>query len=139
MKNPKFVVNPFTGNYFTFAGNGEGQGYYWITGFLKSSKAMLCSSYKTLEFPKSPFKRCSIFPVKIQNGVKVHLSYETLCAFYLNPLIFKHTKKVRNLRIFLKTCTLQKTVPLVVFYNDEFKLYCDVNTGKNIYYENKQI
>jgi hypothetical protein len=137
MKNPKFVVNPCTGNYFIFAGDGENQGYYWITGFLKTSKAMLCSSYKVMEFPKSPFKRCSIFPVKIPNGVKVRLSYERLCAFYLNPLIFKHTPKVRNFRIFLKTCTLQKTVPLVVFYNDEFKLYCDVYKGKNIYYENK--
>lgn len=137
MKNPKFVVNLYTGNYFIFAGDGEYQGYYRITGFLKNSKAMLCSSYKTLEFPKSTFKRCSIFPVKIPNGVKVRLSYEKLCALYLNPLIFKHTLKVRNFRVFLKTCTLQKTVPLVVFYNDEFKLYCSVYKGKNIYYENK--
>lgn len=137
MKNPKFVVNPCTGNYFIFAGDGENQGYYYITGFLKTSKAMLCSSYKVMEFPKSPFKRCSIFPVKIPNGVKVRLSYERLCAFYLNPFIIKHTQKSRNFSVFLKTCTLQETVPLVVFYNDEFKLYCDVYTGKNIYYENK--
>lgn len=137
MKNPKFIVNVFTGNYFIFAGNGENQGYYLITIHLKTSKAMLCSSYKVIEFPRTTFKRCSIFPVKIPNGVKVRLNYKRLCAFYLNPLIFKHKQKVRNFRIFLETCILQKTVPLVVFYNDEFKLYCDVNTGKNIYYENK--
>lgn len=137
MKNPKFVVNQYTGNYFIFAGDGENQGYYRVTGFLKNSKAMLCSSYKFLELPKTTFKRCSIFPVKIPNGVKVRLSYERLCAFYLNPLIPKHTQKLRNFRKFLEVCTLQKTVPLVVFYNDEFKLYCNVNTGKNIYYENK--
>lgn len=145
MKNPKFVVNPCTGNYFIFTGDGENQGYYLIsdfvtglfTGFLKPSKVRLYSSYKVIEFSKSPYKRCSIFPVKIPNGVKVRLSYERLCAFYLNPLIFKHTQKVRNFRVFLKTCTLQETVPLVVFYNDEFKLYCDVHKEKNIYYENK--
>lgn len=136
MKNPKFVVNQYTGNYFIFAGHGENQGYYRVTGFLKNSKAMLFSSYNFLEFPRT-FKRCSIFPVKIPNGVIVRLSYERLRTSYLNPFIPKHTQNVRNFHIFLKTCTLQKTVPLVVFYNDKFKLYCNVCTGRNIYYENK--
>lgn len=137
MKNPKFVVNPCTGNYFIFTGDGENQGYYWVTSLLKSSKTMLCSSYETLKFPKSLFKRCSIFPVKIPNVFEVPLRYEKLRTSYLNPFIPKHTQNVRNFHIFLKTCTLQKTVPLVVFYNDKFKLYCNVCTGRNIYYENK--
>lgn len=138
MKNPKFVANPLSGNYFAFAGKDKNQGYYWISN-LRITRNILCSSYKILEYKTSPFRRCSIFPVKIPNGFVARLSYDSLCISYLNSFIPKHAQKLRNLRIFLKTCTLQKTVPLVVFYNDEFKLYCDVNTGKNIYYENKQI
>lgn len=139
MKNPKFIVNTATGNYFTFAGKNENQGYYLLTEDLKIRRTMIWYySFEALKAMTDSFKRCSIFPVKVPKECVV-LSYERLYASFLSLSNRKNIRKIKNFRIFLKTCISQNTVPLIVFYNDEFKLYCDVYTKRNLYYENKQV